>query len=305
MNVKQLVTALILLVTVVGFSNFTVLNDGTRDDALKAYNEGSKLANEDPEKAIELLEKAVSIAEKLDSNGTDILKKATKKLPGLYYNVASNIAKQKNYAGAIEAYGKALEVAEKYESKRTIKACNKMLPKMHFANGQTQLKAKNYDGAIASYDEALKMKPSYTKAMYAKALATKGKGDIDGAVALFEEVITKSEEAKDSRTGKKAKKAIYNTLRVQGKKLNKAKNYSSAIETLNKALEYAPEGKGETDADKQADLNKKLAGVYFELGNAYWGKKNKGEACKAYRKAAYGKYKVNADYQLKNVVKCP
>jgi len=303
MNIKQLVTALILLVTVVGFSNFTFADD-TREEALKAYNEGSKLANEDPAKAIELLEKAVSIAEKLDSNGTDIVQRASKKIPGLYYNIASGIAKEKKYGEAITAYSKALEVAEKYESKKTIKDCKKMLPKMHFANGQTQLKAKNFDGAIASFDEAIKLKPTYTKALYSKGLATKYKGDVPGAIVIFKEVITKSDEAKDSKTGKKAKKAIYNTLFSQGKKLNKKKDFSGAIAALNQAIEYSPEGKGETDAEKQAYVNNKMAGLYFQLGKAHWGKKNTGEACKAYKKAAHGKYKVNAEYELKNVVKC-
>ncbi len=305
MNFKQLVSALVLIVTVIGFSNFTVLNDKTREDALKAYNEGSKLANDNPAEAIKLLEEAVTIAEQLDSNGVDIVEKASQKLPGLYYNVATDIAKAKNYSEAIVAYNKAKEVAEKYESKKTVKACNKMLPKMHFANGQTQLKAKSYDEAIASFDSALELKPNYTQATYYKALATpKYKGDVNGAIVFFDQVIAKAEEAKDSRTGNKAKKAAYNTLVDEGKKLNKKKDFSGAAAALNKALAYAPEGKGATDAEKAANLNDKMAGLYFELGKAYWGQNKASDACGAFKKASYGKYKVNAEYQINNVVKC-
>jgi tetratricopeptide (TPR) repeat protein len=301
MNLKQLITSIAFLVTIVAFSNFTMVDPEppTREEALAAYNEGVKLQKTEPAKAIELLEKAISIAEKLDSNGVDIVQKSSKKIPGLYYNVSAGIAKQKKYGEAITSFKKTIEVAEKYENKSILKASNKTLYKMYYAKGSQSLKAKSYDAAIADFNEALTLQPEYTKAMYSKGVAFKKKGDIDGALVQFDLVIEKATAKKDVKMASRGKEAAFNALKVAGKKANKAKKANDAIKYLTMALDkYKIEGK---DA---ADTNKKLAGIYFELGNAYWAKKDKGNACKAYKSALYGQYQKNAKYQLDNVVKC-
>jgi tetratricopeptide (TPR) repeat protein len=304
MNLKQLITSIAFLVTIVAFSNFTMVDPEppTREDALAAYNEGVKLQKTEPAKAIELLEKAISIAEKLDSNGVDIVQKSSKKIPGLYYNVSAGIAKQKKYGEAITSFKKTIEVAEKYENKSILKASNKTLYKMYYAKGSQSLKAKSYDAAIADFNEALTLQPEYTKAMYSKGVAFKKKGDIDAALVQFDLVIEKATAKKDKKMASRSKKAAFNALKAAGKKANKTKNVSganNAIKYLTLALDkYKVEGK---DA---ADTNKKLAGIYFELGNAYWVKKDKANACKAYKSALYGQYQKNAKYQLDNVVRC-
>ena len=296
MNAKQLITSLVLLVTVFGFSNFTLDPEPpTREEALAAYNQGVKLANSEPTQAISLFEKAVSIAEKLDTNGTDILKKATSKLPGLYYNVSASIAKEKKYSEAIASFEKTIEVATKYENEKIVKASKKTLPKMYYAQGSGKLKAKDYAGSIADFDKSLALNPGYLKANYMKAVALKNTGEIDAALAEFDIAIEKGDEKMIARS----KKGAYNALKGHGKKLNASKDYTNAIKYLTMATEkYAPVGK---DA---ADTAKKNAGVHFELGKAYWAKGNKAKACASYKKAAHGQYKANADYQLKNVVKC-
>ncbi|MGB0862609.1 MAG: tetratricopeptide repeat protein [Saprospiraceae bacterium] len=301
MNFKQLITSIAFLVTIVAFSNFTIVDPEppTREEALAAYNEGVKLQKTDPAKAIQLLEKAVTIAEKLDSNGLDILTKSTKRIPGLYYNVSAGMAKQKKYDEAIKSFKKTIEVAEKYESKKIVDASNKTLYKMYYAKGSQSLKKKSYDAAIADFDQALELQPEYTKAMYSKGVALKNKGEIDNALGQFDLVIEKSTAKNNKKMASRANKAAFNALKVAGKKANKAGKSQDAIKYMNMALEkYKISGK---DA---ADTNKKLAGLYFQLGKAYWAKKDKGNACKAYKKALYGQYKKNAEYELKNVVKC-
>ena len=73
---------------------------------------------------------------------------------------------------------------------------------------------------------------------------------------------------------------------------NKIKDWDKAIISANKALEIE---KDEKDAK---------AKIYFELGTAYYGKGDTSEACKAYKDAAYGDYVAQANYQLKEVLKC-
>lgn len=301
MNLKQLITSIAFLVTIVAFSNFTILDPEppTREEALAAYNEGVKLQKTEPAKAIEFLEKAVSIAEKLDSNGVDIVEKSSKKIPGLYYNLSAGIAKEKKYGEAIESFKKTIEVAEKYENKSILDASNETLYKMYYAKGSQNLKAKSYEAAITDFNEALALQPNYTKAIYSKGIALKNKGEIDGALSQFDLVIEKATAKGDKKMASRAKKAAFNALKTSGKKANKANNSNDAIKYLTMALDkYKTEGK---DA---ADTNKKLAGVHFELGKAYWAKKDKGNACQSFKSALYGQYKKNAQYQLDNVVKC-
>ncbi len=292
MKVKQLISMSLLCMTVL-FYNFSILCEGTRKDALSAYNAATSLQKTNPQAAIDSLEKAICIAEKLDSNGVQIVKKATKKLPKLYYSIAAKLGKQKQYDAAISAFGTAIEVSNKYENKSILKACNKTLPKMHFAKGYQALKAKDYSTAIAGFDKSLELNPDYIKANYSKGLALKGKGDVEGALAEFDKVIA------NEKMSAKGKKVAFSTLKSEGKKLNKNKQYDSAIKYLNMALDkYKPTYK---DA---ATESKKLAGVYFQLANAYNKKGNKGKACSNYRKAAFGPYKKNAEYKINTELKC-
>lgn len=295
MKFMKLVPSMLLLVALVGFNSFTVLNDPpTREAALEAYNNGIKVANEDPNAAIELLEKAVEIATQLDSNGMDILAEATEKLPGLYYNRSANFAKEKKYDEAIESFKATMEVASQYEDEKIVDAANKTLYKLYFARGYDKYKADDYDGAIADIDASLELQPKYGKAMYIRGLTLEKKGDVDGMIAQMDALIEL-----DSKMADRAAKAAHVALKGYGKDLNKEKKYSDAVKYLTMAIEkYPQEGK---DADA---TNAENAGVYFELGNAYWGLQSKGEACAAYRKAAYGAYEANAKYQIDNVVKC-
>lgn len=295
MKFMKLVPSMLLLIALVGLNSFTVFNDPpTREAALEAYNNGIKIANEDPNGAIQLMEEAVEIATQLDSNGTDILEKATEKLPGLYYNRSANFAKDKKYDEAIESFKETVEVATKYDDEKISDAANKTLYKLYFARGYGKYKKDDFEGAIADIDASLELEPKYGKAMYIRGLALEKSGDIDGMVAQMDALI----EA-DKKMAERASKAAHLALKGYGKDLNKEKNYAEAVKYLTMAIEkYPQEGKDE------AETNADNAGVYYELGNAHWGQGNKSEACAAYRMAMYGPYEANAKYQIDNVVKC-
>lgn len=303
MNFKQLVTSvtffIALTVTIGSFYSFSILNDGSREAALSAYNAGTALQSTNPQAAIDSLEKAVSIAETLDSNGVDIIEKATKKLPKLYYTVSVGIYKQKDYAGAIKSFEETKEVAVKYENEGIAKKVDKTLPKLYLADGQKKMKAKDFDGAISNFDQAVELNPNYTKAMYMKALALKSKKDFDGALAQYDVAIAKAEELNQTSMVKKSQKSAFNSLKKYGKSLNKKKQYNDAI----KYLELAA-GKYKPTFKDAATESKKMAGVHFELGNAYAGQGNTSKACAAYKKAAVGQYKQNAEYQMNVKLKC-
>ena len=293
MNVKQIVKVFALVAVVFSFMNFSVLSDGTRKDALSAYNAGSKLANENPKAAIDSLLLALSIAEKLDSNGMDIVAKATKKLPGLYYNVAVKSYKAKQYSQAITELKAAMEVAEKYEDEKTIKRVNKTLYAAYYKEGKGLFKAKNFEAALASFNNSLAVKDDYLTALFYKGRAHKELKQYDEMLAAFDKVVELGgEDEKKAKIVNASKSAAASGLKAQGKEASKAGNHKDAIGFYEQAITYLPE-----DEEKRA-------GYYFEIGKAYQKLNQKSKACEAYKKASFGKYKENAEYKINTDLKC-
>ena len=293
MNVKQIVKVFALAAVVFSFFNFSVLTDGTRKDALSAYNAGSKLANENPKAAIDSLLLALSIAEKLDSNGLDIVAKTTKKLPGLYYNVGVKSYKARSYTTAIKELLEAKTVAEKYEDEKTVKRVDKILYAAYYKEGKVAFKAKSFSSALASFDKSLAVKSDYLTALFYKGRTHKELKQYDEMLAAFDKVIEAggTDEKKAKIVGA-SKSATASGLKAQGKDASSAGNHQAAITSYEKAMTYLPESE------------EKRAGYYFEIGKSYQKLNQKSNACAAYRKAAFGKYKENAEYKIKNDLKC-
>ncbi|PIE87919.1 MAG: hypothetical protein CSA04_04530, partial [Bacteroidetes bacterium] len=73
---------------------------------------------------------------------------------------------------------------------------------------------------------------------------------------------------------------------------NNLNNTDAAIEAGTKSLEYSDNSQ-ETQA-----------GIHLELGKAYEAAGNSAQACKEYKLAAFGKFKAEAEYKTKEVLKC-
>ncbi len=293
MNVKQIVKVFALAAVVFSFLNFSVLSDGTRKDALSAYNAGSKLANENPKAAIDSLLLALSIAEELDSNGLDIVAKTTKKLPGLYYNVAVKSYKAKSYSAAIKELLEAKGVAEKYEDAKTVKRVSKTLYAAYYKEGKSSFKAKDFGAALVSFDNSLAVKEDYMTALFYKGRTHKELKQYDKMITSLDKVIELGgEDEKKAKIVGASKSAAASGLKAQGKDAAKAGDHNAAISSYEKAMTYLPENE------------EKRAGYYFEIGKSYQKSGQKGKACEAYKKASFGKYKENAEYKIENDLKC-
>jgi tetratricopeptide (TPR) repeat protein len=73
---------------------------------------------------------------------------------------------------------------------------------------------------------------------------------------------------------------------------NSTSKFDDAVANANKGLEY------KTGADKDK------AGLYYELGVAYAGKKDVGNACGSFKKALFEPYAAAAKYQIETALKC-
>lgn len=295
MNVRQNVKVFAVLAIVFGFMSFSVLTDGTRQDALSAYNAGSKLANDNPQAAIDSLLLAIEIAEKLDTNGADILEKATGMLPGLYYNLGIAAYNADNYGEAIKELEEAVKVATKYNDEDMVKKANRSIYISYYKQGVTLYKEKQTEAGLASLNKSLEINPEYLMSLYYKGLCHKQLDQYDEMTTALDKAIeVGGTSAKNAKKVSAAKSAAASGLKASAKDLTKAGKHNEAVSTLEKAMTYL-----EDDADAEDK-----ASYYFEIGNAYNAAGNTGKACEAYKKAAVGKYKVNAEYKINTELKC-
>ncbi len=207
-------------------------------------------------------------------------KKANATIPKLYYAKGASLLKTKDYAAALEALDKSIELDPKYPMSYVRKA----------QVYKDQKDEPNFKEAIDNAINAAVAKKDTKSEGTAKQLA----GNfylVAGANAVKAEKYSDAEkyfntlmEYKDADTD------IYYQLAVI---YNKQSKWDAAIEAGNKALELF----GDAGTTKDAK-------IYYELGNSYYGKSDNTAACDAYKKAAKGDYEASAKYQIEQVLKC-
>jgi len=297
----------------------------TKDEAGNAYNAARTLAATDKAGALKGMLDVVAMCEKIGADADDIKAMASSVIPDWQYQIANDFLKGKQYDEAIAAFDQTIIYADKFKDTEKKEKSLNQLPKLYFTKGQEQLKAEKTDDAIASFDKAIGFDPEYTKAYFSKGAAYKKKGDFDQMQIAMDKAYELGIKNNDTATAAKAKDAMGSTFLSRSNKAFSAKNYAQAIELASKSLTYTPNNspaylilsvsynaqskfdlalesaqKGvaiETKPEKQADF-------YFQIGKAYEGKKDSGNACANYKKVTSGPNKAAADYQIKTVLKC-
>ena len=88
MKIRNLIKTASYLVVLV-LSTATI-NAQSKNDVIKAYNEGASAVQTDPQAAIKAFENVVSLSKQVGDSAADLRQKAIKVLPSLYYNAASD-----------------------------------------------------------------------------------------------------------------------------------------------------------------------------------------------------------------------
>jgi len=315
-----------ILLTLIGFTSLNVYSQ-TKDDAGEAYNEGIQYVKaEDFNNAIASFEKAISICETVGIEADEIKDMAAQQLPAICYKSATNMYKSKEIDESIKQYEKTIELAQKYNNEGIEKKAKKMIPQLYNYKGSKFIKQKDYDNALKQFEIAIQKDPEFAKAYYSKGLVYNKLKEPVKMKESFDLAVEKAEASGDmktlERTKKAAKKCLTNfaVASIQKEKntealnylkqageygegnanyyyynaivYNKLKDWDNALESANKALEL------------ERDSKEVKAKIYFELGNAYYGKGDNDAACKAYKEALYGDYVEQANYQIKEVLKC-
>lgn len=133
-------------------------------------------------------------------------------LPGVHYDLAQELRKERMYLAAVDEYLKAIE-----RDSLMVEAYNNL--------GITYQLMKDYDGAVRSFRKAIRLNPSYVKAYNNLGAALAESGDINGAISSFTQAIRRDPGYPNSyknlaialmqgRRLREAKKALEDYLRL-------------------------------------------------------------------------------------------
>ena len=327
----------ILVLSMFGAFTIDAMAQEKRRAAVQAYNKASELAKNDQlEEAITQFEEAIKVgqaAESAGEEGADIVEKSKAKIPGIYYQSAINDYKASQTTGSISSLEKAIasfeqvvDAGNQYGDTQLADKSAGIITQLNYKKSVLQFRAQNYDASLATINQVIADNENYANGYYQKALIMKKKGSVNDMLDMLEKTIEVGEKANNNEIVRKAKEKAASELIYAGSKKIQSKNYTSAIEQLNQALEYDAEssdahyrlaeayndrgdfGQGLTHSRKALELEKggrsAKAKIYFEIATAHKGNGNFSQACDAFSNAAYGSFKSSAEHQMEYALKC-
>ena len=307
--------------------------------AVQAYNQALELGNSEKyQEAIDMYSQAKALAQKAVDNGEqgeNIIELVNKKLPRIHYNLAgskySAFQKDKTMAnldGTIDAFKQARNVAEEYNDEEFVSKSSQVVTKLLYSKSLIQFRNKKFDASLATLDEVTQRDPDYAQAYYQKAIVTKNKqgSTVENYLAAIDKAIEVGNANNNSDVVTRANEAAAKELIFRGSKATENKNYSGAVELLNKALNYDADNadahyrlaeafnnrvmSDEAIAHARKALDFENGGradkakIYFELATAMKIKGSTDEACSAFKNAAYGEFKSRAEHEMEYELKC-
>jgi tetratricopeptide (TPR) repeat protein len=293
----------------------------TLKDASDAYNEAAMLFSTDKESSVQLLEKALKICNSFGPEGDTIRQKIVGFLPGLYYELANVVYKDKKYEEAIPKIKKAAEVADLYKDELYQQRCTRLMANTYFYLGSNALKNNLPDTAVEYYQASIKLDPKAYKWFNISQIYLK-KGNEEKMEDAMDKTLelakTENDTASINKTNKLGRQYFY----AQASAIQN-KDGSKAIIYLDKAVRYDPKyadayymkfliayklkrWQDAADAANLAIANEtdpnELPKIYFKLGWTYVYLKKAPEACAAFKESAKSKDYVNeAKINMKNL----
>ena len=305
---------------------FTIsLTAQTRNDVIKAYNEGAKAAQTDVLAAIAAFENVITISGQVGETADDLKKKATQILPGLYVKAASAaITEKKSAPEVIKAAKTAAAAAEKYGSSTSKENSGRLLVQGYYMMGIDYFNSKDYENSLKAFDSLLVINPDYSAAIYNKALIYRSQDNAEAFEAAIDSFLGKLDPAKEADKAAQASSTAIEYFRAAGSQANQANNLDEALALLDKAAKYGDDkdlfyyyadvynkqknyDKGIEAARKGLDLEtgdaEAKAKFYFQLGLAQAGKGQTSEACASFKNSLYGPFAEPSKAQRTNL-KC-
>jgi tetratricopeptide (TPR) repeat protein len=323
MKLRDLIKTAVLLAVFV--LSTAALKAQTKNDVIKAYNEGATAVQTDPLAAIKAFEKVVDLSKQVGDSAADLKQKAIKVLPSLYYNVASDAFTAKKPAPeVIKAAKSAIAASEKYENPTTKQNANNILIKAYNNLASDYFTKNDYKNAIASFDSVLLINPDYASTIYNKALIYMKQADSDNFEKTVDLYISKMKPGADDAKIKQASGLALSYFRSAGSKADLANKLDDALTALNKAAKYGDDKdlfyyfaevyNKQKNFDKGLEYGNKglaletgapeaKAKFYFQVALAQEGKGQTAEACESFKNSAFGVFTEPSKVKRNNL-KC-
>ena len=289
------------------------------NEATTNYNHGAtELQMGNLEAALTNFQTALEMGEAVGEPAAELVENCKSAICSVSLAIAKELYNSKDFAGAVEAFNKAKEVAETYgnaevaaEAAELAEQANKL---QYNTAGTAALRAKDYPTAIENFTKVLELDPENGNAALQLGQAYYRSNQFDSAI----EALTKAQE---NGQGSNATKLLSQVYLKKAQADIKAKNYASAVENCAKSNEYAESanayklaasasqqlGKtGEVIAnyEKYLELSpnaKDFAGVAYTLAVLYQQEGNTAKAKEYYQKVTGDpQYGAAAQEFLKN-----
>lgn len=331
---RNSLATLLLALFIVGVT--TNVNAQDKREAIQTYNKALELVeSEDYEQAVSMFNQAIAQGEELGEEGQDIVARAEKQLPTTYYQMAlveyrtfQNEKSLSSLDATISAFQEAGQISEEYGNTQIAEKVPGVITQLMYNRALLQYQQEDFQTALATLDEVIDRNANYAKAYYQKGIVTKKMDEsrLDEALGYFDTAIEVGNQNNDNQIVTRAREAASSELVYRGSQAIDNKNFSTAIDLLNRALEYnssseeayyrlseayngQQQWKEAVDAAQQAlELSNggrtDQAKSYFSLGTAYQGLGQRANACDAFDNAAYGSFKSSAEHKMEFELKC-
>ena len=207
------------------------------NEATTNYNNGAtELQMGNLEAALTNFQTALEMGEAVGEPAAELVENCKSAICSVSLAIAKELYNSKDFAGAVEAFNKAKEVAETYgnaevaaEAAELAEQSNKL---QYNTAGTAALRAKDYPTAIENFTKVLELDPENGNAALQLGQAYYRSNQFDSAI----EALTKAQENGQSSNATKLLSQVY--LKKAQADI-KAKNYASAVENCAKSNEYA------------------------------------------------------------------
>lgn len=235
-----------------------ILSAQDYNEVVKALNEAAQLENKT--ESIAALRTVITQAQALGDEGTAIVENAKNGIVAAQKSVATSKFNEKDYDGAVEAYGELIKVADEF-GRADIKAeAETNIQKAWFSKGLVLLQAKDMAGSEEALAEAVELKPDDGMAWFRLGQVKTALKKNDEAIEAFNNAAANGQEAN-------ANKQLGNIYLKAGSAALKAGKSEEAIANLSKVNDYTPN-----------------AQVYKLIGNANRNLNKNADAVAAYEK---------------------
>lgn len=303
------------------------VNGQTLKDAIDAYNSGLDLKEaNDFRAAIESFEKSREIAGLLGEEGEEVKEQAEIQIPGLYYDIAMGSYRERKIDEAVEGFEEAIEISDEFNDPGTKRRSENVLHQLYAIQANSAFRENNNEEALKLFDMALAINPQHSRSYLGKGLVYRRLEDAENFREAMDKAIESGLMTDEEQIVQTAESTARDFFLVRAVRAKGEENLDQAIDFLTASMAYDqsfPETHflfatiyneqsrfrdAVNSAQQALDLieggRDETAKVYFELGKAYSGLGNTGQACNAFKEAAFGSYEASARYQVEHVLKC-